>query len=86
MARCSLSDLAGGETAAENAAILERIFDGEPGPKRDVVLLNAAAALVAVGVTADIREGVARGAEAIDSGAVRETLIKLRAFAQSHRS
>ena len=83
--RCSLDDLAGGQTAAENAAILARIFDGEPGPRRDVVLLNAAAALVAAGVAADMREGVARGAEAIDSGAVRETLDKLRAFAQSHR-
>jgi anthranilate phosphoribosyltransferase len=80
--RASLADLAGAETAAENAAILERIFDGEPGPKRDIVLLNAAAALVVAGVAGDFREGVARGAEAIDSGAVRETVNKLRAFAQ----
>ena len=78
--RCSLSDLAGGETAAANAAILERIFAGEPGPKRDIVLLNAAAALVAAGVAADMREGVARGAEAIDSGAVGRVLTSLREF------
>jgi len=84
--RCVLDDLAGGATAAENAAILERIFDGEPGPRRDVVLLNASAALVAAGVAVDLREGVARSAEAIDSGAARETLAKLRAFVQSHRS
>ncbi len=84
--RCVLDELVGSETAAENATILERIFDGEQGPKRDVVLLNASAALVAAGVASDIREGVARGAEAIDSGEVRETVKKLRAFAQSHRS
>jgi anthranilate phosphoribosyltransferase len=76
------SALAAGETAAENAAILERLFSGEPGPKRDIVLLNAAAALVAGGLAADLREGVARGSEAIDSGAVRETLNKLRAFTE----
>jgi anthranilate phosphoribosyltransferase len=80
--KASLSDLAGGETAAENAAILERIFAGEMGPKRDIVLLNAAAALVAGRVAANLREGVARGAEAIDSGAARETLKKLQAFAR----
>lgn len=76
------SALAAGDSALENAAILERIFSGERGPKRDIVLLNAAAALVAGGIAADIREGVARGAEAIDSGAVTETLKKLRAFAR----
>jgi len=84
--RCALDDLAGGATAAENAEILERIFDGEPGPKRDVVLLNASAALVAAGVAVDLREGVTRGAQAIDSGAARETLAKLREFEQSDRS
>jgi anthranilate phosphoribosyltransferase len=80
--RASLAELAGGETAAENAATLERIFAGERGAKRDVVLLNAAAALVTGRIAADLREGVARAAEAIDSGAVRITLGKLRAFAQ----
>ena len=78
--RCSLEALRGGETAAENAAILERIFDGELGPKRDIVLLNAAAALVACGLASDFREGIARGAEAIDSHAVRKTLSMLKAF------
>jgi anthranilate phosphoribosyltransferase len=82
LARAPLSELAGGETAAENAATLERIFAGERGPKRDIVLLNAAAALVAGRIAADLREGVKRSAEAIDSGAVRETVKKLRAFAQ----
>jgi anthranilate phosphoribosyltransferase len=80
--RASHSALAAAESAAENAANLERIFSGERGPKRDIVLLNAAAALVAGGIAADLREGVAHGAEAIDSGAVMETLNKLRAFAR----
>jgi len=82
LSRAPLFQLAGGETAAENAAILERIFAGGRGAKRDIVLLNAAAALVISRITADLREGVARAAEAIDSGAVRDTVERLRAFAQ----
>jgi anthranilate phosphoribosyltransferase len=81
--RASLAELAGAETAAENGAILESIFQGEPGPRRDIVLLNAAAALVAGGLAADLSEGVARGAEAIDSGAVSKTTAALRDFAKS---
>jgi anthranilate phosphoribosyltransferase len=83
LARASLAQLAGGETALENAAALERIFAGEHGPKRDVVLLNAAAALVTARIAADLREGVVRAAEAIDSGAVQNTVKKLRVFAQT---
>lgn len=82
LSRSLLSALAGGESAAENAAILERIFAGERGPKRDIVMLNAAAALVAGRVAADLRDGVERAAEAIDSGAVRNTVTKLRDFAR----
>jgi anthranilate phosphoribosyltransferase len=78
--RASLAQLAGAETASENAEILEGIFNAETGPKRDIVLLNAAAALVVAEVAADFAEGVARGAEAVDSGAVKETLLKLREF------
>lgn len=78
--RCSLEALQGSDTAVENAAILERIFEGEPGPKRDIVLLNAAAALVACGLASDFKEGIALGAEAIDSHAVSKTLTMLKAF------
>ena len=79
-----LSDLQGGETAQTNAAILEAILSGgEKGPKRDIVLLNAAAALEAVGLAADLREGVARAADGIDSGAARTTLRALREFGRS---
>jgi anthranilate phosphoribosyltransferase len=77
----ALADLQGGDTAQSNAAILEAILNGaERGPKRDVVLLNAAAALEAVGLAAELREGIARAAEAIDSGAARKTLHTLREF------
>lgn len=81
--RASLAELAGAETAAANAAILERIFNGERSPKRDIVLLNAAAALVVAGVAADFSEGVARAAEAIDSGGALQTLARLRGFGKS---
>ena len=77
-----VAELAGADTAAENAAILDRIFAGETSPRRDVVLLNAAAALVAAGIAVDFREGVTRGAEAIDSGRVLQTLSHLREFAK----
>ena len=82
LARASLTELAGADTAVENAAALERIFAGERGAKRDIVLLNAAAALVTGRIAADLREGVARAAEAIDSGSVRMTVEQLRTFAQ----
>ncbi len=76
----SLDQLLGGETAAENAAILEAILKGEKGPKRDVVLLNAAGALSVADVAADLREGMERAAAAIDSGAAMKTLAALRDF------
>ncbi len=78
----SLDQLLGGKTAAENAAILEAMLQGEKGPKRDVVLLNAAGALSVAEVAADIREGMERAAAAIDSGAAMKTLSALREFSQ----
>lgn len=60
-------DMSGG-TAQENAAIALAVLGGERGPRRDVVLLNAAAALVAAGAADDLREGVRLAAEAVDSG------------------
>jgi anthranilate phosphoribosyltransferase len=76
----SLDQLKGGKTAAENAAILEAILKGEKGPKRDVVLLNAAGALSVADIAADIREGMERATAAIDSGAAMKTLAALREF------
>lgn len=79
-----LGDLRGGDTPQSNAAILEEILSGsERGAKRDVVLLNAAAALEAAGLAGDLRAGVARAREAIDSGAARRTLELLREFGRS---
>jgi anthranilate phosphoribosyltransferase len=78
----SLDQLKGGKTAAENAAILDAILQGERGPKRDVVLFNAAGALSVAGVAADLREGMDRAAAAIDSGVAMKTLAALREFSQ----
>jgi anthranilate phosphoribosyltransferase len=76
--RAPMSALEGGN-AHENAAILTSIFAGEPGPKRDIVMLNAAAVLVTAGLAKDIREGIGRAAEAVDSGAVTRLVSVLRA-------
>jgi anthranilate phosphoribosyltransferase len=77
-----LGHLQGGDTPQSNAAILEAILTGaERGPRRDVVLLNAAAALEAAGLAANLKDGVARARQAIESGAARQTLQSLRDFA-----
>jgi anthranilate phosphoribosyltransferase len=78
LGRAPTSALAGG-TAAENAAILESIFRGEMGPRRDVVVLNAGAALVAAGTAAGLEEGVAAARAALDAGAPAALLARLRA-------
>jgi anthranilate phosphoribosyltransferase len=83
--RATLEDLSGGN-AEENAAHLYDVITGIQGPRRDIVLFNAAAALVAVGHAADLRDGVARAADAIDSGMAAVTLQKLRAFGQRYAS
>jgi anthranilate phosphoribosyltransferase len=68
------------DPATANASILYDIVTGIPGARRDIVLLNASAALVAAGVAGDLKEGVIRAAEAIDSGEAAVTLQKLRIF------
>jgi anthranilate phosphoribosyltransferase len=73
--------LAGGDAAA-NAAILREVLAGERGARRDVVLANASAALVAAGLAADFLQGARRAAEAIDSGAAAERLQALVEFSQ----
>ena len=74
--RASIEDLKGGE-ADENAEIIRSLLEGEKGPRRDIVLLNAAAAIVAGGRAEDFNEGIARASQAIDSGAAREKLDAL---------
>ncbi|MBI4744550.1 MAG: hypothetical protein HY776_07010 [Actinobacteria bacterium] len=76
-----LEDLKGG-TAEENAVILRAILSGEKGPKRDVVLLNAAAAFIASDKASDFREGVKKAEESIDSGAALEKLDRLIEYTQ----
>ena len=71
-------DLAGGDAAA-SAEIALAILKGEQGPRRDIVLLNAAAAIVAGGRADDLKQGMAVAAESIDSGAAAEKLERLRA-------
>ncbi|MGD0248525.1 MAG: anthranilate phosphoribosyltransferase [Candidatus Limnocylindrales bacterium] len=73
-----LSALVGG-TREENAALVEAVLGGEPGPRRDVVLLNAAAAFVAAGRAAGLRDGIALAAQMIDTGAATARLARLRA-------
>ena len=72
-------DLIGGD-AAENAAHIRAVLQGNQGPLRDIVLLNAAAALLVVGKAKTLREGVALAAQSIDSGkaiGVLEALVRL---------
>jgi anthranilate phosphoribosyltransferase len=73
LARSTLDDLRGGD-AAESATIARSVLAGEAGPRRDVVLLNAAAALEVAGRAGDIAEGLRVAADAIDSGAAAGTL------------
>jgi anthranilate phosphoribosyltransferase len=82
--RAALENLSGGD-AQVNAAILYDVVTGIPGPRREIVLLNAAAALVAAGLAGDLKEGVTRGTKAIDSGEAAATLAKLRGFGARHR-
>lgn len=73
--RASLEDLRCGIGSVEQAAACIRsIIDGEPGPRRDIVVLNAGAALLVGGVSDDLGECVRLAGEAIDSGAARRTL------------
>ena len=72
-----LRALAGGQDAGANAAILRAIFAGERGPRRDVVLLNAAAVLFVAEAAPDLAAGVRMAGEAIDSGAVLDLLARL---------
>lgn len=80
--RAPLEALRGGN-AAENAEILRDILQGSPGPRRDIILLNAAPALVAGQVAETLQEGVELARRSIDSGAALEKLHALAAFFQN---
>ncbi|MBI4463083.1 MAG: anthranilate phosphoribosyltransferase, partial [Acidobacteria bacterium] len=76
-----LEDLAGGD-AKQCAAIIRSILQGESGPRRHVVLLNAAPVIVCAGKTQNLAEGVKLAAEAIESGRALQTLDRMAAFSQ----
>ncbi|HKN47901.1 MAG TPA: anthranilate phosphoribosyltransferase, partial [Candidatus Polarisedimenticolia bacterium] len=75
--RAPLSAIRGGDVR-ENVAIARSVLAGEEGPRRDVVLLNAAAALTVAGRAGDLREGVALAGRTIDSGAAVRLVERLR--------
>ena len=76
----SPDDLRCGGDPAQNAAVILTVFDGERGPRRDAVILNAAAALVVGGVVAEMEPGIDLAVETIDSGAAAAKLEGLVAF------
>jgi anthranilate phosphoribosyltransferase len=85
LGRAATAALAGA-SAAENAAMIERIFDGEIGPRRDVVLLNAGAALFIAGEAGSVKDGMLRAARAIDGGDGRRTLDRLVSISAADES
>jgi anthranilate phosphoribosyltransferase len=76
LSRAELEDVAGG-SPEENAAASRAVLAGEPGPRRDLVLLNAGAAIYVGGRAADLAEGVERATAAVDEGAARRLLDRL---------
>ena len=76
LARADAADLKGGDAAA-NASVARAVFEGKPGPARDVVVLNAAAGLVAAGVADDLAAGLVLAASSIDAGAAAAALDRL---------
>lgn len=81
--RTKLEEFIGGDVET-NRSLLYDVLTGVAGARRDIVLLNAAGALVASGLANDLKHGVALGAEAIDSGQAAATLEKLRQFGKKH--
>jgi len=79
--RAKLSDLAGG-TVEDNAETTKALLEGKRGPKRDVVLLNAAAVLIAGGKAKDFSEGLVLAAKAIDNGSAQRKLNQLVGFSR----
>ena len=71
-----------GGSAQDNAGIIKEIIEGNPGPKRDMVVLNAAAAFVAAGLDGDLKTGIQRAVDVIDSGKAKEKLEDLAQFTE----
>ena len=73
---CRMEDLKGGD-AQENVEITRSVLKAEPGPRREIVLLNAAAAIVAGGKAKDLSQGIEKAARSIDSGKAMKKLEEL---------
>ncbi len=82
-ARADIADLQGGADAAESAAQMRAVLDGEKGAKRDMVLLNSGAALMVAGSAADLQEGIKLAAATIDSGKALAKLDHLVSYSNS---
>jgi anthranilate phosphoribosyltransferase len=78
--KATIEDLKGGKDAQESADQMITILGGEKGPKRDMVLLNSGAALMAAGLCTDLKSGIEKAADTIDSGAALEKLEQLISF------
>ncbi len=74
--KAELADIKGG-SVEENALIVKKVLEGEKGPKQDVVLLNASAALIAGGIAKDFKDGIEIARSSIESGRAKEKLEKL---------
>ena len=85
LSHCPVERLRGG-SAQENAAILRAVLSGEQGPRRDVVLLNAGAALYVAGRAGTIKDGVKLAARIIDSGAALAKVEDLAAFSHKEQA
>jgi anthranilate phosphoribosyltransferase len=84
MKRATLADISGGDSA-ENAAILREVLSAKKSPRRDVVILNSAAALVAAGRADRLATGIPLAEKSIDSGAAAAKLAALAAFTLQHQ-
>jgi anthranilate phosphoribosyltransferase len=83
--RPSKNALVGGD-AQKNAAITRAVLEGELGPRRDIVILNSAAALYVAGAVRSIAEGIQRAEHSIDSGSALRVLTSLQASSKTHAS
>jgi len=79
MKKAGLEDIRGG-SVEENAQIVREVLEGKKGPRQDVVLLNASAALVAGGMAKDFKAGVKVARQSIESGKAKDKLARLIAF------
>ncbi len=84
--RAEIEDIRGGATAEESAALIREVLSNTPGARLDMVLLNAGAALLAAGKTADLQVGVQQAREIVASGAALEKLDQLLAFSKKTAS